>query len=561
MRSVVPDLLIKNANVIDVFSLKIIHSNVAIKDGKFLGVGDYYNSGSCEIDAKGAYLAPTLIDGHVHIESSMLSPAEFMKELVSRGVSSIVADPHEIANVCGMQGVEYILSQSQSIPAHVYVMLPSCVPATKFETSGASLDASSLSRLMGHERVLGLGEMMDFVGVINGDGEPLKKAELAKQYGKAIDGHSPMLKGEKLDRYAAVGVMSDHECSSVDEFNDRISRGMWVQLREGSAAKNLSTLLPAVTLANSSRCFFCTDDRHPSDLKSEGSIDYVLNKAISLGLDPLLGIRMASLNAHLCYGIAGSGAIAPGYRADFFLFDDLDKIRAKSVYIAGELVAKDGVVNAKFDVESKPIIRMNARKIQKEDLNLKLTQEVANVIGIIPDELTTEHLRIKVNVKDAEFKFDDDDICKAVVLDRHSGNSNIAVALVKGYGIKGAAIATSVAHDSHNIIAIGDNDEDIVAAVNYVVELGGGMVIASGGKAIDWLRLDIAGLMSIASIDEVASADTRLVSLARSLGVRAGVDPFMTLSFLALPVLPHLKLTDLGLFDVNKFKHIKVDQI
>ncbi|BCX79219.1 adenine deaminase [Campylobacter sp. 19-13652] len=560
MRRVQPDLLIKNVKVVDVFSLNVVHSNVAIKDGKFLGVGDYYTSAECEVDAGGVYMAPTLIDGHVHIESSMLSPAELMRELVSRGVSSIVADPHEIANVCGISGVEYILNQSENIPAHVYVMLPSCVPATEFETSGARLDAKALSALISHERVLGLGEMMDFVGVINGKSEPLKKLELAKKYRKAIDGHSPMLSGERLDRYAAAGVMSDHECSSVSEFNDRISRGMWVQLREGSAAKNLSTLLPAVTLANSSRCFFCTDDRHPSDLKSEGSIDYVLKKAIKLGLDPLLGIRMASLNAHLCYGIERAGAIACGYRADFFLFDDLHDIRAKSVYIAGELIAQDGTILTGFGSKCEPILRMRARKLDKSDLRLALNSDEANVIGIIPDELITEHLRLRVKLEQGEFKFSDDDICKAVVLDRHSGKSHVGLGLVKGYGIKRAAVATSVAHDSHNIIAIGDNDDDILAAVNRVVELGGGMVVASKGRVIDELRLDIAGLMSSASIDEVASADTRLVRLARSFGVIEGVDPFMTLSFLALPVLPHLKLTDLGLFDVDKFKHIRVDE-
>lgn len=555
-----PDLLIKNAKVVDVFSLSIIYSNIAIKDGKFLGVGDYYKNAKEVLDAGGAYVSPTFIDGHVHIESSMLSPAEFMRELVSRGVSSVVADPHEIANVCGLRGVRYILDESEDLPAHVYVMLPSTVPATSFETSGARLGAKELEELMGCERVLGLGEMMDFVGVVNGTDDIRSKIALANKFKKAIDGHSPTLSGERLDRYASAGVMSDHECSSIEEFNDRISRGMWVQLREGSAAKNLRALLPAVTLANSSRCFFCTDDRHPADLKSEGSIDYVVKKAILLGLDPLLAIRMASLNAHLCYGIKHSGAIAPGFRADFFIFDDLSNIKAREVFIAGKMVAKNGKTLVPFTPRKSPddMRYMRARNITKSDIALKLKSDVANVIGIIKDELITEHLRIKVASENGYFKFSQDGVKKIVVIDRHSGDTNVAVGLVKGYDINLGAVATSVAHDSHNIIAIGDNDDDLLVAINRVIALGGGMLVVSGGAVQGELALDIAGLMSSASIDEVAANDVRLVKLARSLGVGEGVDPFMTLSFLSLPVLPHLKITDLGLFSVDEFRHIEV---
>lgn len=557
----VPDLVIKNAKVIDVFSCAVISSNVAIKDGKFMGVGDYYENAKEIIDINGAYLAPTLVDGHVHIESSMLSPAEFMKELVRRGVGSVVADPHEIANVFGLNGIKYILNESKNLPCHVFVMLPSCVPATEYETSGARLLADDLSELISNPMVLGLGEMMDFVGTVNLKSDILEKISMAKSVNKVIDGHSPMLGGEFLDRYVSTGILTDHECSTPQELNDRISRGMWVQLREGSAAKNLKALLPAITPFNATRCYFCTDDRHPADLVDQGSIDYVLKKAVQNGLDPLLALRMASLNAFICYGVKNMGAIAPGYNADFFIFDDLLDIKAKDVYINGEIIVKNGNVISEFNqindlnVQSK----IDINPIKKDDLALKISGSKANVIGLIKNELITEKLCMEVCTDNGFFKFNNDDICKIVVINRHTKEANMSIGLIKGYGIKNGAIATTVAHDSHNLIAVGDNDDDLVNVINHIISLGGGMAVSSFKQILGDLKLDIAGLMSSMDIRSVAACDERLVKFAKSLGVSEGIEPFMTLSFMSLPVIPHFKITDRGLFDVDNFKFIDIN--
>lgn len=554
------DLIIKNASVVDVFGGDIVKGNVAIKGGRFLGIGDYSDA-TKTIDAEGKFISPTFTDSHVHIESSMISPKEFVKCLLSHGVSTIICDPHEIANVCGLDGIRYILDETANLPANVFVMLPSCVPATEFETSGACLKASDYEDLIKNDRVLGLGEMMNYVGTVNRDPEILSKISLASNLNKIIDGHAPMLSGRDLDDYALAGISTDHEASTVLEMKERISRGMYVAIRNGTAAKNLKTLLNGLNDINFSRCFFCTDDSHPYDLVSKGSIDNMVNEAIAFGISPIKAIAMATINPMLAYGIDGIGAIAPGYKADFFLFDSMNRINPDSVFISGNPVSLNGEFLPKFhSIPPKEVLsKMNVREILEEDLKLLIPSGIANVIKIEKDSLITTKETCEVKTLNDEFLFSDNDILKICVIDRHSGKSNISVGLIKGYGLKNGAIGTTVAHDSHNIIVVGDNDEDMLLVIKKIVSMSGGMALSSKGSILGSLQLDIAGLMSSKPLETVSKTLNSLISKARSLGIPEGVDPFMTLSFMYLPVIPHLKITDKGLFDVDAFKMIPVD--
>lgn len=554
------DLIIKDVKVIDVFQNEIYKGNVAVKNGKIIGIGDYEDADEI-VDAKGSYLSPTMTDGHVHIESSMVSPAEFLKCLVARGVSTIIADPHEIANVCGLDGLEYIIDETKDLPAHVYVMLPSCVPCTPFETSGAILKACDYKEMINNPRVLGLGEMMDFVGTVNRSEDILEKIDLAKNSNKVVDGHAPLLSAKALDDYVLAGISTDHECSAVDEMKEKIRRGMYIQLREGTAAKNLEALIKGVTKDNISRCFFCTDDRHPQDLLKDGNVDNNVRKAIKLGMEPLDAIKMATLNPAQCYKMENSGAIAPGYVADFFLFDDLNNINAKAVFIGGKKVAEDGKVIVDFPQKLSPKVlsKMNIRDFKLEDLKLRLNSNRVHVIEMEKESLLTKKIICYVDVKDGYFEYSDDGIRKIVVIERHTGNSAIAIGLIKGYDIKNAAVGTTIAHDSHNLVVIGDNDEDMLNVIKKIDEMSGGMAISSNGKLEGSLRLDIAGIMSSKSMTEVHEDIKKLLEKAKELGVGDGIDPFMTLGFMALPVIPDIKMTDKGLFDVNEFKHIPLE--
>ena len=554
------DLIIKNAKVIDIFQNRVIQGNIAIKDGLFIGVGDYEEADKI-IDAKNSYVSPTMTDGHVHIESSMVSPAEFLKCLVARGVSTVMADPHEITNVCGLDGINYIINETKDLPVNVYIMLPSCVPATPFETSGAVLKAEDYSEIINNQHILGLGELMDFVGTVNRAPDIMDKIKLAKDHNMVIDGHAPMLTGKALDDYVLAGVDTDHECSTVEEMEEKIQRGMYVQLREGTAAKNLETLLKGVTEYNINRCFFCTDDRHPEDLLKDGSVDNNVRKAIRLGMEPINALKMATINPTECYNLGKLGAIAPGYKADFFLFDDLENIQAKSVYLAGEKVAENGETIVEFPQKLSPKVlsKMKVKDINTDDLKLKLNSNKVNVIQMQKDSLITTKVIREVEVKDNYFEFSNDDIKKIAVIERHTGKSTIAIGLIQGYDIKNGAIGTTIAHDSHNMIVIGDNDEDMVCVINKIREMSGGMAIASNSEIIDSLKLNIAGIMSSDTIENVENNMKRLLTNARKLGVQEGVDPFMTMGFMALPVIPEIKITDKGLFDVNQFKHISIE--
>ncbi len=552
------DLVIKNAKIVSVFTNEILEGNIGIKNGYIVGIGDY--KGESEIDVSGKYVSPSFIDAHVHIESSMVSPSEFSKHILPLGTTTIIADPHEIANVCGLDGIEYILDSTENLPIDVYVMLPSCVPATDFETSGANLDSEKLKKYINHPRVLGLGELMDFPGVINGDEKIINKIGIAKD--KIIDGHGPLIKEKELNAYVAAGVKTEHECSTKEEMIDRLRKGMYIQIREGTAARNLNDLVPYVTKDNLRRCLFCTDDKHPEDILSRGHIDNNVRMAIEKGIDPIDAIKMASLNTAECYSLKNLGAIAPGYLADLIVFNDINNIKVEKVFKKGKLVAENNKCTETFEniISNKVLSKVNIKDFKEKDIDLKLKSNKARVIEIIDHSLVTKLTEENVEIENNYFKITkNSDIKKIVLVERHTGKSTTSVALVKGFGIENGAIGVTVAHDSHNIIVIGDNDLDIVNCINRIKALGGGVVISSSGEIKEELALPIAGLMSEMPLEKVDEKLNIMMKISRDLNVSKGVDPFMTLAFMALPVIPDVKLTDKGLFDVVNFKFIDIN--
>ncbi|KRQ87573.1 Adenine deaminase [Caloramator mitchellensis] len=547
------ELVIKNCRIINVFSHEIIEGDIAIEDGKIVAVGDY--EGLNELDAKGLYAAPGLIDAHVHIESSLVTPGEFAKAIVPRGTTSIIADPHEIANVCGIDGIEYMLKASEKLPLDVFLMFPSCVPATDFETSGATLTDEDIKSLIDNQRILGLGELMDFPSVINAEEKILKKIEASK--GKIIDGHGPSIIGKDLNAYAAAKVRTEHECSTVNELVERLRLGIYILIREGSAARNLAELAKAVNPYNLRRCLFCTDDRHPEDIINFGHINNNLKIAVKNGIDAISAITMATLNAAECYGLKDKGAIAPNFDADIVLFKDLVNFEAIYVFKNGKLVAKDG--NALFEApkhyDERVLNRINIKNINYDTLKIMLREEVASVIKLMPFSLVTKNNKRRINLIDGEFRCENNEnLLKLAVIERHRGTGNVGLGIVEGFGLKNGAIATTIAHDSHNLIVIGDNDEDMIKAVKEIEKVKGGITVVSRGEVLNTLPLPIAGLMSDEDIETVNRKLTEIIELAyERLNVSKDYDPVMTLAFLALPVIPELKLTDKGLFNVMNF--------
>lgn len=538
-------LVLKNCKIINVFTNEIIEGDVAIEKDTIVGIGQY--DGIEEIDLKGKYLSPGFIDGHVHIESSMVTPAQFAKAIVPRGTTSIIADPHEIANVKGIDGIKYILEDSKNLPLDVFVMLPSCVPATPFENSGAKLEADDLKELIGEERVLGLGELMNYPGVINTDESVLQKIIMAE--GKKIDGHGPIISDKELNAYIVAGISTEHECSTLEEMLNRLRLGMYVLIREGSAAKNLKELIKAVSKDNLRRCLFCTDDKHPEEILKDGHIDYNIKLAIESGIDPIDAIKMATLNSAECYGLKGKGAIAPGYTADLVVIDNLKDFNILKVFKNGKAVSENlqPLFQGTPSSTEKVANSVNIQKIKLEDLDLQLKSENVNVIGIEPHSLVTKKLERKMN----------DNLLKVAVIERHNKTGNIGLGLVEGFGLKNGAIASTIAHDSHNIIVIGDNDEDMLHCIEEIQRIGGGITIVSNGKVLDSLPLTIAGLMSSEPLEIVNKKYKNMLKIAHEeLNVNSEIEPFMTLSFIALPVIPELKITDMGLFYVNDFKFI-----
>jgi len=554
-----PSLVLKNGKIVNVFSGEIIDGDIAIDGQKIVGIGKY--EGLKEIDLEGKYISPGFIDSHVHIESSMATPGEFARAIVPRGTTTVIADPHEIANVCGMKGIEYILESSENIPLGVYVMLPSCVPATTFENAGAILKAEDLERLINHKRVLGLGELMDYPNVIKGKADIIDKLIMAD--GKIIDGHGPAIKDKELNAYVVAGIRTEHECSTVEEMVDRLRLGMYILIREGSAARNLKALINGVNKQNIRRCLFCADDKHPEDILLNGHIDHNLRLAVEEGIDPISAIQMATINAAECYGLKHLGAIAPGYDADIVILEDLQNFKALKVFKKGKLVANDNKALFNVDIgnHSKVTDTVNIKTVTDQNLKIKLQSDTVNIIKILPHSLVTEKVIEKVAIEDGFFKYSDDkDILKLVVVERHRATGNIGIGLVQNFQLKGGAIASTIAHDSHNLIVIGDNDKDILLAIEEVTKVGGGITIASNGEILQTLQLPIGGLISIEPIEKINADLGQMLSIAYDkLGVNPQIEPFMTLAFLALPVIPDLKLTDMGLFDVVNFKFIDLD--
>jgi adenine deaminase len=548
------DLLLKNANLINVLSGNIQKTHIAIFSGQVVGFGDYPTHQ--EIDLGGAYVCPGFFDGHVHIESSYLVPQEFARAVVPRGTTTVIIDPHEIANVLGLEGIRYMLDETEKVPLDVYIMLPSCVPSTDMETSGAILTSSDLEMFLGMDRVLGVGEMMNFPGVIERDPEVLKKILMAHR--KRIDGHSPGLSGRDLSAYISAGIRSDHETTDTDEAREKLENGMYLMIREGTTARNLESLLPAITSTNSRRAFFVTDDRHPLDLRDDGHIDAVVRKAIRLGLDPILAIQMATLNAAEYFRLEDSGAIAPGYQADLVVFDDLKSLNIRDVYKSGQLVARDGRMMKRRPRHVSSGIRstVNTHWMLIQDMRVKDRGKKVRIIEIVPDQIYTRASVARLPA-DGGFLMPDlnRDILKTVVVERHMASGQVGVGFVRGFGLKRGALASTVSHDSHNIVAVGTSDDEILAAAIEIVKLRGGQVAVENGRLLDSLPLPIAGLMTERPLNDVARTVERLARICRRLGSDLH-DPFMALSFISLPVIPELKLTNRGLVDVTAFKQV-----
>jgi adenine deaminase len=545
------DLLLANAQLLNVLSGEVHPANVAVYDGRVVGLGDY--RGREEVDLKGKFVCPGLIDAHVHLESSMVQPAEFARAVLPHGTTSVVCDPHEIANVLGLAGVRYILEASEGLPLHVYVMAPSCVPATAMESSGAELTAADIETLWAYPRVIGLAEMMNYPGVLFRVPAVLDKLRVAA--GRPIDGHAPGLSGLDLNAYVAAGIRSDHECTTLEEAREKLRRGMHIFIREGTTARNLHALLPLVTPQNSHLCHFCTDDRQPDTLLAEGHIDGVVRQAIAWGLDPVTAIQMATVNTAGYFGLRDVGAVAPGYRADLLVLDDLEAMQVVQVYAGGKLVASEG--RSLLSVGDLPRVSLESGVLVDAgalDLSIPAGAGPARVIGVIAGQIVTEDLRLEPAVVDGLVVSDPDrDLLKIAVVERHHGTGNLGLGLVKGVGLLEGAIASTVAHDSHNLVVIGTSDDEMRAAVAAVASMGGGQVVVAQEEVRALCPLPIAGLMSGRPLEEVRDQVAELTRAAHSQGCTLP-DPLMTMSFLALPVIPHLKLTDRGLVDVDAFQ-------
>ena len=542
------DLVLKNAKYLNVFSNEFLCGDIAVANGLIAGVGKY--DGKTEIDVSGKLVLPGFIDAHIHLESSMVTPAEFAKAVVAHGTTTVITDPHEITNVMGIDGVEYMIQASQNLPIDVHFMMPSCVPATEIEESGAELDCKDIDLYLDNKKVLGLAEMMNYVGVINGDKNVLSKIVTSQAHHKKIDGHAPELSGNDLNAYIAAGVYSDHECSTFENALEKLRKGQFIMIREGTAAHNLKALMPLLTQQYYSRCMFATDDKHPSDLLYGGHIDYIVKQALKNGADPIVALKTATHHAARYFLLNNKGAIASGYLADIVVVDNLEDFNVETVFKCGKLVF-DGEVK---DFSAPTVDEKLAEKCfdtfhldSVTPSSFKVDGKLG-LIGLVGGELLTRNLGTadKIDVEN--------DILKIACIERHKGTNHIGVGYVKGYSLKSGAVATSVAHDSHNIITVGCNDDDIAVAVNAIRDSKGGIAVVENGKIKALLELPIAGLMSDEPLTTVNEKLENAKSSAYELGADKSIDPFMTLSFLSLPVIPSLRITTKGVFDAENWK-------
>ena len=545
------DLVLKNATFVNVFSNELSNMDIAVTEGLIVGMGSYH--GREEVDCTGKIVLPGFLDAHIHLESSLVSPTEFVKAVLPHGTTTVVTDPHEIANVMGTDGIEYMLQATENLPVDVRFMLPSCVPATPLDESGAILDYRAIDSFYDHPRVQGLAEMMNFVGAINGDEQTVEKIVAAQAHHKKIDGHAPDLVDNDLNAYIAAGVYSDHECHDLKDALAKLERGQFIRIREGTAARNLEALMPLLSNQYADRCMFCTDDKHPNDLLEKGHIDYIVKKAISLGADPITAVKVACHNAAHYFLLNNRGGISPGYLADFVIIDNFRAFNIQQVYKKGVLMVDHGEVRGFPAPEIEPYLVERAHKtfhvaaLTAEDFAEKRPR---GVIGMVDGEITTVDAGYSDRI-DVDY-----DILKIAVVERHKNTHHIGIGYIQGYGLKSGAVATSISHDSHNIIVVGTSEADMAAAVNRVVELNGGIVVWDGEAPIAEVPLAIAGIMSDEPLVTVNEKLEHAKEVAHTLGVNPGIDPFMTLSFMALPVIPSLRITTRGVFDVTTQSYV-----
>lgn len=582
-----PELVLKNATFVNVFTNELENGDIAIHKGFIVGIGNYSTPiNSCKesekedsgvkedgypstiwIDCTGKIICPGFIDGHIHIESSMLAPVEFAAAVVPHGTTAVITDPHEIANVAGTAGIDYMLESTEGLPLDVYIMIPSCVPATSMDESGAVLEAADLAHYFNHDRVLGLAELMNFYGTIQADEGIFRKIALAKEHNKIVDGHAPGLQGNALNGYITAGVTSDHECSSAEDAVEKLKRGQWIMIREGTAAKNMDTLMPLFQEPYCTRCMLVTDDKHPGDLIKLGHIDYMIRKAIQNGADPIKTIKMATKQPAEYFGLKDVGAIAPGYKADFVILDDLENVQVRAVYKGGTLIAQDNtLVKTQPQVvitktKEKQVINLDKiynsfhmKELFPKDFTIKENGKFMRIIELVPGELLTKELILLYTGPGVDTQ---KDIIKIAVVERHHNTGHIGLGFLKGYGMRTGAIASSIAHDSHNLIVVGTTDEDMCLAANCVRKNQGGIAVVADGQILGELPLPIAGLMCDEKAEYVEHILSGMKKEAQTLGVSTGIDPFMTLAFISLPVIPELRLTTLGLVDVNNQQLIK----
>lgn len=542
------DLVLKNAKYLNVFSNEFLCGDIAVANGLIAGVGKY--DGKTEIDVSGKLVLPGFIDAHIHLESSMVTPAEFAKAVVAHGTTTVITDPHEITNVMGIDGVEYMIQASQNLPIDVHFMMPSCVPATEIDESGAELDCKDIDLYLDNKKVLGLAEMMNYVGVINGDKNVLSKIVTSQAHHKKIDGHAPELSGNDLNAYIAAGVYSDHECSTFENALEKLRKGQFIMIREGTAAHNLKALMPLLTQQYYSRCMFATDDKHPSDLLYGGHIDYIVKQALKNGADPIVALKTATHHAARYFLLNNKGAIASGYLADIVVVDNLEDFNVETVFKRGKLVFDGEVKDFSVPTVDEKLAEKCFDTFHLDSVtpsSFKVDGKLG-LIGLVGGELLTRNLGTadKIDVEN--------DILKIACIERHKGTNHIGVGYVKGYSLKSGAVATSVAHDSHNIITVGCNDDDIAVAVNAIKDSNGGIAVVENGKIKALLELPIAGLMSDEPLTTVNEKLENAKSSAYELGADKSIDPFMTLSFLSLPVIPSLRITTKGVFDAENWK-------